>query len=45
MEPQRTQRNTLCPKERRSKGRDITRWKIDLWVEDEVIWGDRGMNY
>ena len=45
MEPQRTQRNTLCPQERRSKGGDITRWEIDSLVEDEVISGDRGMNH
>ncbi len=45
MEPQRTQRNTLCPQERRSKGRDITRSKIDSLVKDEVILGDRGINH
>ena len=43
MEPQRTQRNTLCPQERRSKGRDITRSKIDLLAGDEVILGIEGL--
>jgi len=35
----------LCPEERRSKGRDIARWKIDSLVEDEVISRDRGINH
>ncbi len=43
MEPQRTQRNTLCPQERRSKDRDITRWEIDSLVEDELFWGIEGL--
>ena len=43
MEPQRTRRNTLCLQERRSKGRDITRSKIDLLAGDEVILGIEGL--
>jgi len=43
MEPQRSRRNTLCPQEKRSKGRDIARWKIDSLVEDEVILRDGGI--
>ena len=39
MEPQRTQRKTLCPQERRSKGRDIAGWEIDSWVEGEAVLG------
>ncbi len=43
MEPQRTQRNTLCPQERRSKGRDITRSKIDLLQGMRLFWGIEGL--
>ena len=39
MEPQRTQKNTLCPQERRSKGRDIAGWEIDSLVEGEAVLG------
>jgi hypothetical protein len=45
MEPQRTQRKTLCPQERRSKGRDIVRWGIDSLVEGEAVLGDREINH
>ena len=44
MEPQRAQRNTLCPQKRRLKSGDIARWKLDPLVEDGVISGDRGIN-
>ena len=45
MKPQSTQRKTLCPQERRSKGRDIAGWGIDSLVEGEAVWGDRGINH
>ncbi len=45
MEPQRTQRNPLCSQKRRSKDRDIMRWKADWLVEDEVVFRDRGINH
>ena len=32
-----TQRKTLCPQERRSKGRDIAGWEIDSLVEGEAV--------
>ncbi len=39
MEPQKTQRNALCPQGRRSKGKDIARWEIDSLVEDATFLG------
>jgi hypothetical protein len=39
-------RETLCVlKKRRSKDRDIARWKINSLVEDEVVFRDRGINH
>jgi len=45
MEPQGTQRKTLCPQERRSKGKDIARWEIDSLVEGKAVLGDRGIDH
>jgi hypothetical protein len=43
MEPQRARRNTPCSKKSRQKGRDMGRWKIDSWIEDEVIFEMKGL--
>jgi hypothetical protein len=45
MEPQRTQRKTLCPQEKRSKDGDIVGWEIDSSVEGEAVLGDRGIHH
>ena len=43
MEPQGTQRKTLCPQEKRSKGTEIAGWEIDSLVEGEAVVGGEGL--